>query len=163
MPNDLSLNFDFSSMEGSLQGLIQAAPPALGAALFVEAEDIMGESKENFVPVDFGTLRSSGHVQPPVVDGTVVEVAMGYGGAAAKYAAAVHENPRAGKTGGRAPVGKAIQVNSRGTYSPPRKYQHWAKVGGWKYLERPINDARTGFIDRVGGRFWENMAQRGIR
>ena len=58
-------------------------------------------------------------------------ITMGYGGPAAPYAIAVHENPRAGKTGGLSPSGKP--------------YEHWARTGGWKYLETPLK-AATGQI-----------------
>jgi hypothetical protein len=95
--------------------------------LFLEGERIIGDSKENYVPVDFGTLRNSGFVEPPKVSGRKVKVRCGFGGPAAPYALSVHENPRAGKTGGVSPSG--------------RKYQHWAQTGEWKYLEKPFNAA----------------------
>ena len=73
--------------------------------LFMEAEGIMAESKEKFVPVMTGALRGSGFVEPPKVQGGNMSVTLGYGGPAAPYAVVVHENPRAGKTGGRSPGG----------------------------------------------------------
>lgn len=90
-------------------------------------EDVMGDSKENYVPVMDGALRNSGHVSEPerIPDGVRVEI--GFGGPAASYALAVHENPRAGKTGGVSPSGQ--------------KYRKWAKVGQWKYLETPLKKA----------------------
>lgn len=56
-----------------------------GRALYLEGEAVMAESKR-LVPVDEGTLRNSGMVEPPKVDGSVVEVVLGYGGAGAEYA-----------------------------------------------------------------------------
>ena len=53
-------------------------------------------------------------------------------GYSAPYAAAIHENPRAGKTGGVSPSG--------------RRYKKWAKVGGFKYLERPLAEMRADFV-----------------
>ena len=70
-------------------------------ALFQEAEEIMGRSKE-LVPVDTGVLRSSGHVKRPEVDRNGVRVTLAYGGPAEAYALIVHENLRA-----RHPVGQA--------------------------------------------------------
>jgi hypothetical protein len=141
---DFEIQFDTRQFEVALEGFGRKALRPMARALNEEAEEIMGRSKEEFVPVDFGTLRSSGHVSPPEIGSDGVEVKMGFGGPAAPYAAMVHENPRAGKTGGRSPQG--------------RKYQHWAKVGGFKYLEIPLNEARAGFSKRVGTRFWELLA-----
>jgi hypothetical protein len=114
---------------------LHAMGPAVFAAMVKSAyqsfEAVMTTSKEEYVPVDQGTLRSSGHVQSPEVSGMSATITMGYGGPAAPYAIAVHENPRAGKTGGLSPSGKP--------------YEHWARTGGWKYLETPLK-AATGQI-----------------
>jgi len=109
-----------------------------GAAIYQEALVIMADSKDNYVPVDQGVLKSTGHVELPVVSGNNVSVKMGYGGPAAPYALAVHENPRAGKTGGVSPKGQ--------------RYKHWATVGGYKYLERPLLAAVRGFSSRIAAR-----------
>ena len=76
------------------------------------------------MPVATGTLRRSGHVQAPKIDGTNIVVILGYGGPAAAYAFAVHENPRAGQTAGVSPLGA--------------KYKTYSRVGQWKYLEIPL-------------------------
>lgn len=94
-----------------------------GVVLYGLGEEIMAAAKE-LVPVMDGPLRASGHVEPPVVAGTNVVVTAGFGGPAAPYALSVHENPRAGKTGGISPSG--------------RRYKKWAMVGQWKYLETPF-------------------------
>lgn len=85
-----------------------------------EAEGIMTDSKENYVPVDLGTLKSSGHVKLPVVKKSTVVVEMGYGGAASKYALRVHED-----------------LNAKHT------------VGQAKYLEIPFKKAVSGIITRL--------------
>lgn len=68
---------------------------ALGRSLYQRGEEIMGDSKERYVPVapiNGGNLRSTGHVAPPERTGpTTVRVQLGYGGAAAPYAAVQHE------------------------------------------------------------------------
>ena len=61
--------------------------------LTMVAEEIMTDSKQNYVPVITGTLRASGFVQEPVVFNKTVTVTLGFGGAASAYAAAVHEAP----------------------------------------------------------------------
>lgn len=63
------------------------------AAIVVEAEAIMADAKENFVPVDTGALRASGHVVLPV--GDELMVTMAFGGPAVDYAVEVHEDPTA--------------------------------------------------------------------
>src|SRR5262245_43092758 len=121
-----------------LQQIAGAIPSDIGAGLHEEAESIMADSKENYVPVDSGTLRGTGHVQPPEVTASGASVTLGYGGPAAPYALAVHENPRSGKTSGTSPSGKP--------------YKSWAKVGQWKYLEAPALQAVRGMGNRLAER-----------
>jgi len=73
-----------------LEKLGKRAQAELGKALYAEAELIMTESKKQ-VPVDTGTLRSTGYVDPPETQKDLVEVELGYGGPAAPYAVDVHE------------------------------------------------------------------------
>jgi hypothetical protein len=110
-------------------------------ATMLTAEKIMADSKD-LVPVDTGTLRSSGVVLPAAITGTTVSVTLGYGGAAAPYARMVHENPRAGKTGGLSPSGMP--------------YKTWAKVGQWKFLEIPFVRARN---EDYLGRFFRSLTK----
>ena len=60
----------------------------VGRALYIEGEQIMAESKLNWVPVRRGVLRASGHVLPPQAGPIIV---MGYGGPAVDYAVVQHE------------------------------------------------------------------------
>ena len=130
----VGLNGD-KELREKLRRLGAAALPAGGRSLFESAENIMSISKEQYVPVETGTLKSSGFVQPPDTTGNNVSVYLGYGGAAAPYALAVHENPRAGKTGGVSPSGK--------------KYKRWATVGQWKYLEQPVNENLGNVVSKL--------------
>lgn len=57
------------------------------------AEQIMTDSKQNYVPVITGNLRNSGTVLPPEVTKNAIRVQLGYGGGAIDYAAKVHEAP----------------------------------------------------------------------
>ena len=72
-----------------------------------------------------GNLRSSGHVDPPKITAHGASVELGYGGPAAPYALAVHENPNAGKT------------------------DSGSQVGQWKYLETPYKQHLKKMDDRV--------------
>ena len=72
------------------------------AALFAEAEIEMAEAKRR-TPVDTGTLRASGFVEPPQMGfGKDITVTLGFGGAAAGYAVYVHEDLEAFHTVGQA-------------------------------------------------------------
>lgn len=110
---------------------------AAASALYEEANAIKNESQARYVPVDTGELRQE-HAfideQASIVGGKV-SIELGYSG---PYAAKVHENPRAGKTGGVSPSGK--------------KYSHWATTGEWKFLERPILEAVPGMASRLAER-----------
>lgn len=106
-----------------LQHVADTTARSLAAALTVEAEAIMGKSKE-IVPVDTGALRSTGHVQPPETAGAQVTVEMGYGGPAAPYAVFVHE-----------------RVELR--HNPPTQA---------KFLEQPALEAIPGMAERVAAR-----------
>lgn len=64
---------------------------ALTKAMVDEMDKVMELSKLQ-CPVDTGTLRASGAVQPPVKTGNQVTVTAGYGGAAQGYAIFVHED-----------------------------------------------------------------------
>lgn len=57
---------------------------------YLELNEIFNESQQ-LVPVDTGTLKSSGAVTPPQRQGDIIEGAIGYGGAASSYAFIVHE------------------------------------------------------------------------
>lgn len=133
---DFEVTFTGSDrLAANLHKLAALAPAAIAQGLTEHAEDVMRVSKTEYVPVDLGTLRQSGTVLPPEITGETVTVTLGYGGPAAPYAVAVHENPRSGHTGGRSPSG--------------RPYKHWARVGGWKYLETPFEQLAPRLVPRV--------------
>lgn len=121
-------------LEAMLRLFGTKAQDPLGQALYMEAEKIMTESVK-IVPVDWGTLKGSRFVRQPVREGRTVVVVLGYGGAAAPYAWAVHENPRSGRTGGVGPQGQ--------------HYKHWARTGEWKFLEKPALAAQVGLSERI--------------
>lgn len=106
-----------------------------------EMEGMMRESRP-LVPVVTGTLRSSGTVEPPVETNDEVSVAAGYGGAAKRYALKVHENPRAGKTGGVSPSGKKY-------YPRPGLPVPYSTVGQWKFLEQPFLARRARMLEAI--------------
>ena len=84
------------------------------------------------VPIDKGTLRASGQAPIPFRRGSIIVAPIEY---TARYALVVHENPRAGRTGGVSPRGQ--------------RYRSFARVGKWKYLEHPMMRAEPGFATRM--------------
>lgn len=73
----------------------------LPGAIYREGERMMTLSKLQ-VPVDTGTLRSTGSVSEPSMLSQHPEVSLGYGGPAAPYALIVHEDLNAHHTVGKA-------------------------------------------------------------
>lgn len=122
-----------------LAALIAKYPRAIKSALFLEANLIMTDSKEHYVPVNReigkgGTLRDSGIVQKPVQEGLKIYVRMGFGGEAMPYAEAVHEH--------------------LSRHSPPtwqgKPILNWSIPGtGPKYLEIPFRKAEKGMANRL--------------
>jgi hypothetical protein len=104
----------------SLAKIIARFPKQARAALQRQAERIMTDSKEHYVPVDNSPLKNSGHVSMQTGNRLVAELS--FGGAAGAYALAVHEHPS--------------------SFSPPSwqgKTINWTTPGtGAKYLEKPL-------------------------
>ena len=97
----------------------------VAGALTTEAWVILGEALP-LTPLEFGPLRASQHVKPPVINGSTVSVSFGFGGPAAPYAWFVHEMPDS-------------QTN-------------WTTPGtGSKYLERPLIAALPSLGSITGG------------
>lgn len=123
--------------------LASRGPQELGVvqAMVSEAEGVMRDSRP-LVPVVTGTLRSSATVDAPEIRGEEISITMGYGGAAKRYALKVHENPRAGKTGGFSPKGKRYYPRA-GLPVP------YSTVGEWKFLEKPFLARRVRMLEAI--------------
>jgi hypothetical protein len=122
-------------MSRKLKAIAKKFPSIVAQSAFVEGELIMTKSKKDHVPVDLGTLRSSGQVTLNQ-EGRDIEVVMSYGGAAAPYALAIHEHPSESTP----PSWKNTTV----TFSPIGR--------GPKYLERPLMGAVPGMDRRIAER-----------
>ena len=122
----------------ALQALGERGSQAGAAALYREANRIMTDSKENYVPVDDAILMGSGYVELPVVTPDGVEVEIGYGGAASAYALAVHEH-----------LSEHSPYSWQVAESQGRPVQFHPTGRGPKYLEIPVTTARDGFDTRV--------------
>ena len=103
-----------------LQGVRDDWRTAVATALYLEANDILNAS-QRLVPVELGTLKSSGAVTAPEIGLDSVEVTVGYGGAASEYAIYVHED-----------------MEARHDYPTQAKF-----------LEQPALEALDGMADRI--------------
>lgn len=108
------------AMQRKIERIAREHANRVERALRVEAELIMTQSKRDFVPVDLGVLRASGRVENVLRRGRDLEVSLVYGDASAPYALIQHENP---------------------------DFAH--RVGSWKYLEIPLNEAIPGMNARI--------------
>jgi hypothetical protein len=108
-------------LAAKLLALAGKLPQAEGAALYQEA---LVESKESQrrTPVEFGVLRASHEVQPPVFSGLDVSVEIQVGGDAKEYALIVHENLEVDH-----PVGQAKFLESTLFESAPFMAERVAK------------------------------------
>lgn len=146
-------------MQENLRALGLTLQEAAAHALYQEAETIMADSKEHYVPADLSTLKNSGFVRLPVVEGSTVSVEMGYGGAASKYAVYVHEGtgPAVGRPQFMPPV-KVIRAWMRRHGLDEKLAFVYARAIGRrglrpsKYLEQPVNAARAGLTERLAER-----------
>lgn len=120
-------------MQQRLRDLARRFPKATEDALYLEGEKIMTKSKQDYVPVDDGTLRSSGHVKKPERRGKEVSVRMVYGGSSAPYALTIHENPSVHDP----PTWRGVEVK----FHPDGR--------GPKYLQKPMNEAIPGMSSRI--------------
>ena len=102
---------------------------AVSRALYGWAEEVMGDSKDNYVPIDTGALKSSGHVQKPKAEGGSVAVTLGYGG------------PAGTGKGQKVDVGYAFIVHE------DLSARH--EVGQAKYLEVPLLAHQGEFEDAL--------------
>lgn len=125
------------AMQKRLDKIAKQYPDEMERALRIEAELVMTDSKNNYVPVEYGTLRSSGTVHDVERKGKEISVSMSYGGAASAYALTVHEHPS--------------------SFDPPS----WEAAGevnfkprgrGPKYLEMPLREAVKGMAQRIAQR-----------
>ena len=109
------------AMQRKMKRITDTFSDAVKAELTIEAELIMTDAKQNYVPVDLGPLRSSGHVLEPERRGKDVSVDLVFGGPSAPYALRQHEDLSLQHPGGRSA----------------------------KYLETPFNQAIPGMADRI--------------
>jgi hypothetical protein len=120
---DITLKIDgLDQLQRRLTELAQGLGAEVGNALRAEAEIEMTEAKRR-TPVLTGALRGSGHVTGPTFRGRDITVELKFGGPAAPYAVAVHENLEA-----------------------------FHKNGEAKFLERPLMESAPHLAARVARR-----------
>lgn len=144
-------------LEKAIRAAGDRALDALAAAMFQEAEAVMADSKRE-VPVDEGTLRASGFVDPPKKEVGGVSVTMGYGGAAKGYAVFLHEGtgPAAGRPAFFPPVEPIAEWATRkGIDIDPFVLARAIGRKGLtprKFLEAPLRRKASGMGERLARR-----------
>lgn len=127
-----------------LRRTLAKAGPLAGRALVMAGVEIMDEVIDDakaLVPVDQGTLKASGIVLPPSIQGTRAIIVGGFGGNASEYAIVVHEGR--GKHKAPPPV-QAIKEWCRrhgipeGLAFPIAKRIGERGITGKKFLEKPF-------------------------
>ena len=114
---------------------------AVEAALYQVGEEVMADSKENYVPVDTGALSSTGTAHKPERDGDESFVVLGYGGPAAGFL---------GDDGAEREVGYALIQHedlSLNHFRPEHKGEG-NRPGQAKYLSTPLRK-RAGDVPDV--------------
>lgn len=125
MSKDFSMSVNLLRNDSLIKRLVGAggeATPAMAKGLYEEGQLGFRDSQKQ-VPYRKGILKGSGRLFQPTVSGDRVDVTLGYGGAARKYAAPVHD----------------LNKNYR-------------KGKKWHYLSDPINKRAEGMDRRMAKR-----------
>jgi len=135
----------------------------IAAGAYTIAEEVMTVSKE-VVPVDTGTLKSSGFVKPPEIAPTHVSVTLGYGGPARAYAwnqeyggwhnLVAWGHPKGPYYPMHHPPKWAVAVMSNPTHHSPHvlmraSHRMAQQIGQAHFLEDPFQAARQHFYDEM--------------
>lgn len=158
-PSGGSVSMTFTGTENMVARLAKlhtAFPAYIDIAIVEEADDILEDSQDNYVPVETEALRDSGQVivgapgtlvgQAVALKGIAHNVVISYGGEGDTdvYAIPVHEHPSG--------------------YSPPSwkggTRIRWSKPGtGPQYLSKPLKKAQRGIYGRLSVRIGALMVR----
>lgn len=130
MAEGMSASINIGDLIRQSEKAMKVVMESLAKGVYKEGELVMSRSKDEFVPVDLGALKSTGHVEEPVIDGTKVTVEMGYGGPSGVATA-----------DGTDYVGYALYVHE--------DEQAHHTVGSSGYLEKPAMEEASHMPDRV--------------
>jgi len=130
-----------AALDAALAALGDKMLDAAADAMRAEAEAVMLDSKQNYVPVDKGGggLQGTGHVEPAQISGGNVSVRLAYGGPGTPYAEAIHEHLSEHSP----PSWKKAEASGSGVH-----FRH----GGPKFLTLPLLAAMRGMADRIAAR-----------
>jgi len=137
------MKFSLKGLEKMLSDIDKAAAQvqkAAKSAVYMEAQIVLTESKKR-CPSATGTLRASGMVEKPVMEGKNIYAEISYGGAASQYALAVHEH---------------LSVHSPPAWQQAEAFGNgvqWHTPGtGPKFLESVINEGKADMRERPARR-----------
>lgn len=122
----MALEFELKGlpqMVGKLNKLSDSQRRVIEGYCVKFCEEVLADSKQNYVPVKHGVLRNSGHVKNESKKSTKlnqISIVIRFGGAARAYAISTHETPS--KHDPPSWKGKTVKF----------------RIGGSKYLEKPF-------------------------
>jgi hypothetical protein len=119
-------------MAARLRAVAGKTPDLAAYALKIEAEAVLANARDNFVPVEDEDLKNSGRVHPVrrEAGAYIVTISFGTDPKTAEYAEAVHEYSSAHDP-----------YSWRNAKNPPVKFNPEGR--GPKYLEIPVNQAQA--------------------
>ena len=128
----MSVMHGASQVIATLKKIAEKFPDYVAAAMYQEAQIMMTEAKRR-TPVEYGNLRASGRVAPPVREGKRISVTLSFG---TPYAIYVHENLTANHAnppfgGGQAKFLESVLDEARPTLAERiAKRVHFNNMGG---------------------------------
>ena len=133
-------------IQGAVAALERSYKLRVAEALVDEAQKVLEDAQDNYVPVEDGDLRDSGKVARPVItpDNITVDISFGTTADTAAKAVAIHEHPSPSTP----PSWRNVR-NERGQF---RRVRFSPEGTGPKYLEKPLRAASTNLLGDVGQR-----------
>lgn len=118
-----------------IQEVINKTPRRIERSVYRRANRIITIAKQEYVPVEDSILKNSGFVDDPKTVAGMTTCRLGFGGASAPYAQAVHDHPseHSPKSWKKAEA-SGVPVKFKPTGRGP------------KYLEKPFLNASSSFL-----------------
>lgn len=90
-----SFTIEFRAVSRNIERLIARLPEAAEEILREEAEAVLLVSREQFTPLDEGSLRASGEISDVEREGDTLSIGIGFGGTPESegHALAIHQHP----------------------------------------------------------------------
>lgn len=133
-------------IQGAVAALERSYRLRVAEALTEEAEKVLKDAQDNYVPIDEGDLVASGKVSKPDITANNITVDISFGTTpdTAARAVAIHEHP--------SPSSPPSWRNVRNEKGQFRKVRFSPEGTGPKYLEKPLRAASGVILGHVGSK-----------